>query len=342
MSRRCRTTASATALKMRNVLTKMAMNDSASRLSENARTRFSTCFVRAAGRSGRAPSGSAAARVSRTRSTCPAGTMRSTRSSRPSRENTSCTVARSASTTLPPMASCSASLPSSATMRSGRARPEASTVIVSPTASPCRPASVRVIATEPGRASSSSAAARSSASSDSASRANGASANGSRPSTMSVSSNSTGSWSTASATRTPARGGPACASALTSTTGAAAMTPGVRRMRAYRRSSNPSAVATTCRLARPVTASTVSPKLASAERLASRMATNTLTPSATPSTVSSSLVRSRSRRRTSSQRSSAATISAPRARPACRSRRDRRTASPRDRRPPRPHGCASP
>ncbi len=188
MSRRCRTTASATALKMRNVLTKSAMNESARRLSENARTRFSTWRVRDCGRSGRASAGSHDASAELTRSRSPGATIRSTRSSRPRRANTSCTVAMSAITTLPPIACCSASLPSTATIRSGTGAPEASTVSVSPTPSPWRAASARVMAMLPGRASSESAAPASAESGSSASRANGRSANGSSPSTSSVSS----------------------------------------------------------------------------------------------------------------------------------------------------------
>ena len=76
------------------------------------------------------------------------------------------------------------------------------------------------------------------------------------------------------------------ASALTSTRGAAASTPGAVRIAFHRRSSKPSPPARTSRFARPATVSTVFENAPSADWFASRTATSTPTPSATPSRVS--------------------------------------------------------
>ena len=109
MSRRRRTTDIAIVLKMRNVLTNTAMNDSAVGLSANARTMFSTCFVRPCGSSAAAVGGSRRPSSARTESRRSGATSRSTRSRRPSRPKTSCAVAMSVITTLPPIACWSAS-----------------------------------------------------------------------------------------------------------------------------------------------------------------------------------------------------------------------------------------
>jgi hypothetical protein len=180
----------------------------------------------------------------------------------------SCTVAMSAIATLPPMACWSPSPVSTATMSSRTGEPEASAVSVSPGARPRRSANVRVIAIALRRDNNASPARTSrpafvSDPTTSVNRPNGASENGSSPSTSSVSSKPRCVPSSTPASPFPGVSVPT--SVFTSTTGAAASTPGVRRMRENHRSSKPSATALTHRFERPATASTVSPNDASAE-----------------------------------------------------------------------------
>jgi len=154
------------------------------------------------------------------------------------RPKTSCTVAMSAIATLPPMACWSASLSSSATISRRRGEPEARTFNVSPTPTPRRAANARVIAIVFVRESSAIAARRSRpgelpappGASWPESRPKGPSANGSSPSTSNVSSKPRRAPSSTPVSRAPGSSRPA--SVFTSTTGAAASTPGVRRMRA--------------------------------------------------------------------------------------------------------------
>ena len=196
MSRRRRTTDIAIVLKMRNVLTNTAMNDSAVRLSANARTMFSTCFVRPCGSSAAAVGGSRRPSSARTESRRSGATSRSTRSRRPSRPKTSCAVAMSVITTLPPIACWSASDSITAAIVIGVGTPEASTVSESPTCRPWRAASVRVIAIVRGSASRRRPAAAACAASLRVAeseaaismRKKGASTKASRPRTSSVSS----------------------------------------------------------------------------------------------------------------------------------------------------------